>query len=175
MVTYVSGDIFSSPAQVLTNPVNTVGVMGKGLALEFKNRFPGLFEDYSRRCGEGRVIHGQPYLWEDDHHQVLNFPTKRDWRDPSRLEDINAGLTYLAGRYQELGIHSIAMPALGSGLGGLNWSDVRQLIDRHLGALADLEVYVYEPAQAVEREDSTGSKTSPSSDPHNIAAKDISV
>lgn len=174
MVTYVSGDIFSSPAQVLTNPVNTVGVMGGGLALEFKNRFPGLFEDYSRRCNEGRFIHGQPYLWEDDRHQVLNFPTKRDWRDPSRLEDIDAGLAYLASCYREMGIHSIAIPALGAGLGGLDWNDVRQLIDKHLGTLPDLEVYAYQPAQAVIKDDSSASKKSSGSGSHSMAAKDLS-
>ena len=147
MVTYVQGDIFKSPAQVLTNPVNCVGVMGKGVALEFKNRYSGLFADYKTLCDKQEVIPGQPYLWENDSVQVLNFPTKRHWKEDSRLEDIEAGLKYLADNYTHMGIDSIAMPALGCGNGGLNWNDVRLLIDKYLGSIIDLDVYVYLPQQ----------------------------
>jgi O-acetyl-ADP-ribose deacetylase (regulator of RNase III) len=145
VVTFVRGDIFSSPAQVLTNAVNCVGVMGKGIALEFKNRFPQMFDDYKTKCNLGQVKPGQPYLWEDDSAQVLNFPTKRDWRDGSLLQDVEDGLKYLADSYGQLGIQSLAMPPLGCGLGGLKWSDVQPLIVKHLGAIPDLDVYVYEP------------------------------
>ncbi|MFN7455478.1 MAG: macro domain-containing protein [Pseudobdellovibrionaceae bacterium] len=145
MVTFVKGDIFKSPAQVLTNTVNCVGVMGKGVALEFKNRYPKMFGDYKAKCDQGKVKPGQPYLWEDDVVQILNFPTKRNWRDNSLLQDIEDGLKYLAGSYEQMGIQSIAMPALGCGLGGLKWSEVQPLIVKHLGALPDLDVYVYEP------------------------------
>lgn len=145
MVTFVRGDIFKSPAQVLTNTVNCVGVMGKGIALEFKSRYPQMYEDYKVRCDQGEVKSGEPYLWEDDSAQILNFPTKRHWRDNSLLQDIEDGLKYLAGSYERIGIQSIAMPPLGCGLGGLKWSDVQPLIVKHLGAIPDLDVYVYEP------------------------------
>jgi len=143
MITYIECNIFKSPAQVLTNTVNCVGVMGKGLALEFKTRYPAMFEDYKRRCDRGEVRPGRPYVWEDDSVQVLNFPTKRHWRDDSRLDDIEAGLKYLAANYQDLGISTLALPQLGCGNGGLQWSDVRPLIDKHLAGIPDLEVFVY--------------------------------
>lgn len=145
MVTFVKGDIFKSPSQVLTNVVNCVGVMGKGVALEFKSRYPQMFYDYKAKCAQGNVKPGHPYLWEDDSAQVLNFPTKRHWRDQSLIHDVDAGLRYLADSYDSMGIQSIAMPALGCGLGGLSWSDVKPLIVKHLGAIPDLDVYVYEP------------------------------
>lgn len=149
MVTFVKGDIFESPAQVLTNTVNCVGVMGKGVALEFKNRYPKMFNDYKLKCDQNNVKPGQPYLWEDDSVQVLNFPTKRHWKDNSLLQDIEDGLKHLASSYEQMGIQSIAMPALGCGLGGLKWSEVQPLIVKHLGTLPDLDVYVYEPQGAV--------------------------
>jgi O-acetyl-ADP-ribose deacetylase (regulator of RNase III) len=159
MIHFVRGNLFQSAAQVLTNTVNCVGVMGKGVALEFKGRFPAMFEDYRSRCEKGEVRPGRPYLWEDDRAQILNFPTKRDWRNPSLLSDIEDGLRYLAAHYQELGIHSLAMPALGCGNGGLKWDVVRPLIEKHLGPISDLDVYVYEPDSAgVERISSDGTK-----------------
>lgn len=145
MVTFVRGDMFKSPAQVLTNTVNCVGVMGKGVALEFKNRYPQMYNDYKALCDQGNVKPGTTYLWEDDSAQVLNFPTKRHWRDNSVLQDIEDGLRHLAQSYEQMGIQSIAMPPLGCGLGGLKWSDVQPLIVKHLGAIPDLDVYVYEP------------------------------
>ncbi len=172
MVTYVSGDIFKSPAQVLTNTVNCVGVMGKGVALEFKNRYPALFSDYKTRCDQGGVKPGEPYLWEDDRVQVLNFPTKRHWKENSRLQDIEDGLKYLAAHYDEMSIQSIAMPPLGCGNGGLNWSDVRPLIDRYLGSIPDLDVYVYEPLQAAAQKDPSDQReTKPQSKQSGIAAR----
>ena len=148
MITFLTGKLFSSHAQVITNTVNCVGVMGKGVALEFKKRHPALFADYQARCAKGAVRVGQPYLWEDDRTQVLNFPTKDHWRNPSRLEWIDSGLRYLADHYGTLGIHSLAMPPLGCGNGGLSWADVKPLLIKHLGEIPDLEVYVYEPAAA---------------------------
>jgi O-acetyl-ADP-ribose deacetylase (regulator of RNase III) len=148
LVIFVKGDIFQSPAQVLTNTVNCVGVMGKGLALEFKNRFPQLFRDYKQKCKKGQVVPGKPYLWEDESTQILNFPTKRHWCDNSLLQDIEDGLKYLASSYEQKSIQSIAMPALGCGLGELKWTDVKPLIEKHLGGIPDLDVYVYEPQSA---------------------------
>ena len=153
MITFVRGNLFDSAAQVITNTVNCVGVMGKGVALEFKNRYPAMFTEYHSRCERGEVRPGEPYLWEDERVQVLNFPTKRDWREGSRLSDIEQGLQYLALHYQDMGIQSIAMPPLGCGNGGLRWEDVRPLIEKHLGTLEDLDVYVYEPAAAAAEPD----------------------
>src|SRR5450631_2676069 len=103
MVRYTVGDIFNSPAQVVTNPVNCVGVMGAGLALEYKRRYTGLFEDYQERCRSGELRPGHPYLFESDTAQVLNFPTKRHWQDKSKLEDIESGLKFLAESYGDMG------------------------------------------------------------------------
>jgi O-acetyl-ADP-ribose deacetylase (regulator of RNase III) len=172
VVTFVKGDIFKSPAQVLTNTVNCVGVMGKGVALEFKNRYPQMFGDYKSKCDEGKVKPGQPYLWEDESTQVLNFPTKRHWRDSSLLQDIEDGLKHLASSYEQMGIQSIAMPALGCGLGGLKWSEVQPLIVKHLGALPDLDVYVYETQNVASiNNESEGRDASTQTDKNKIAAR----
>lgn len=148
MITYKTGDIFQSSAQVITNTVNCVGVMGKGLAFVFKTKFPEMNEDYIKRCQEGLVKVGHPYLWENDNIQILNFPTKRHWKQDSFLSDIDSGLKYLADNYAQMGISSIALPPLGCGLGGLNWDDVKSLINKHLGSIEDLDVYVYESTKS---------------------------
>lgn len=161
MITYIQGNLFDSPAQVLTNTVNCFGVMGAGVALEFKKRFPTMFDDYVARCGRRAVIAGRPYLWENDRAQILNFPTKRHWKEGSRLADIDAGLAYLAAHYCEMGIVSLAMPPLGCGLGGLAWDEVKPLIEKHLGDIPDLEVYVYEARPCATVADDNDPKTSP--------------
>lgn len=148
MITFVEGNIFDSPAQVLTNTVNTVGVMGKGLALEFKKSFPAMFGDYKKKCAAHEVQIGRPYLWEDDKTQILNFPTKAHWRDDSKLEYIEEGLKYLAAHYQEMGIYTLALAPLGCGNGGLRWADVKALMIQYLAELPDLEVFAYQPRQA---------------------------
>jgi len=137
------GDLFASRAQTLVNTVNCVGVMGKGLALEFKKRFPRMAEDYVRRCERGDVRLGCPYLYSDvSGLRIVNFPTKDHWRSPSRLADIERGLDFLAAQVAEWGIESIAMPPLGCGNGGLEWSEVGPLIYRRLHRLPiDVEVY----------------------------------
>lgn len=107
--------------QTITNTVNCVGVMGKGLALEFKRHFPDMFRDYAERCRKGAVVPGKPYTYRDMLGvTILNFPTKRHWREASRLADIEDGLDYLADHYQEMGITSLAMAPLGCGNGGLS-------------------------------------------------------
>ena len=144
MVTFVKGDIFNDAAQVITNPINCVGVMGAGLAAQFKDRYPEMYKEYRKRCLMGGVKIGVPYLWEDGEIQILNFPTKRHWKDNSRLEDVEAGLKYLADNYMMMGIYSIAIPQLGCGLGGLKWADVKELINLYFGELTDIEVYAYD-------------------------------
>ncbi|MDY4340455.1 macro domain-containing protein [Xanthomonas sp. LF07-6] len=137
------GDLFASHAHVHANAVNCAGIMGKGIAQAFKRRYPAMFEDYAVRCREGRVRIGEPYLYDDASGiRILNFPTKRHWRSPSRLEDIAAGLDYLAARLREWDVRSLALPPLGCGNGGLAWEEVGPLIYRTLAHLpVDIEVY----------------------------------
>lgn len=145
LITYLKGDIFESNAQVITNPVNCKGVMEKGLAAKFKIKFPEMYDDYKTRCDRKDLRIGEPYLWTGEDIEILNFPTKDDWRQPSKLEYIDAGLSYLANNYQKMGLSTIALPALGCGLGGLNWTEVSNLIEKYFGKLLDIEVFVYMP------------------------------
>ncbi|MEJ1960561.1 MAG: macro domain-containing protein [Gammaproteobacteria bacterium] len=139
------GDLFESQAHALVNTVNCVGVMGKGVALEFKKRFPAMFDDYASRCKAKAVRLGEPYLYRDASGlSIINFPTKDHWRSPARLYDIERGLDYLAEHVVEWGISSLALPPLGCGNGGLEWSEVGPLIHRKLLPLA-LDVEVYAP------------------------------
>jgi O-acetyl-ADP-ribose deacetylase (regulator of RNase III)/uncharacterized protein YwgA len=137
------GDLLNSRAQTLVNTVNCVGIMGKGVALEFKKRFPAMFEDYVRRCERKEVRLGEPYLYRDlSGVQIINFPTKDHWRSPSRLKDIERGLDYLVSQVGEWRITSMTMPPLGCGNGGLEWSEVGPLIYHRLRSLPfDIEVY----------------------------------
>jgi O-acetyl-ADP-ribose deacetylase (regulator of RNase III)/uncharacterized protein YwgA len=137
------GDLFESQAQTLVNTVNCVGVMGKGVAEQFKKRFPEMFEDYKRRTDRKEVRLGEPYLYRDTSGtQIINFPTKGHWRSPSRLADVEQGLDYLAAHIAEWGITSLALPPLGCGNGGLEWSEVGPLIYRKLHDLPiDIEVF----------------------------------
>ncbi len=137
------GDLFASRAQTLVNTVNCVGVMGKGVALEFKKRWPAMFEDYQRRCAAKQVRLGEPYLYRDASGMaIVNFPTKNHWRSPSRVADIENGLDDLVARAEGWGIRSLALPPLGCGSGGLEWSEVGPLIYRKLHeAPFDVEVY----------------------------------
>lgn len=137
------GDLFESPAAAWVNTVNCVGVMGKGVAQEFKKRFPAMFDDYRARCDAKQVKLGEPYLYRDaSGRAIINFPTKGNWRSPSRLADIERGLDYFAAHAAAWGLTSVAMPPLGCGNGGLEWAEVGPLIWRKLHALpVDVEVY----------------------------------
>lgn len=148
---FLSGDLFRSRAQVLTCPVNCQGVMGAGLALAFRKRFPGLYEAYALACREGRLAPGRPLLWTGSRPWVLLFPTKRSYRDRSHLEDIERWLRWVADHYRQEGIRSIAVPALGCGLGGLPWPAVQELVESYLGDLPDLQVEAYLPTASVGR------------------------
>jgi uncharacterized protein YwgA/O-acetyl-ADP-ribose deacetylase (regulator of RNase III) len=145
MVTVKVGELFASKAQTLVNTVNTVGIMGKGIALEFKKRFPEMYEDYLRRCRAGQVKLGQPYLY---HRPVapwiLNFPTKGHWRSVSKLTDIEKGLEYLERHYREWEITSLAVPPLGCGQGQLEWRVVGPVLLKHLNRLT-IPVELYAP------------------------------
>ena len=144
-VTIVSGDLLRSRKQALVNTVNTVGVMGKGIALAFKKRYPEMFGDYVQRCERGEVTLGRPYVVAAEDHLIVNFPTKGHWRAVSRLADIVAGLEYLEAHYKEWGITSIAVPPLGCGNGQLEWDVVGPTLVRHLARL-DIPVELYAPA-----------------------------
>src|SRR5580704_16552930 len=137
------GDLFESRAQTLVNTVNCVGVMGKGVAEQFKRRYPAMFEDYKSRTDRNAVRLGEPYLYRDSSGlQIVNFPTKDHWRSPSRIADIERGLDYLATHVAEWKIASMALPPLGCGNGGLEWSEVGPLIYSKLhGPPIDVEVY----------------------------------
>lgn len=151
------GDLFASPAQTLVNAVNCVGVMGKGIALEFKRRYPMMYADYTQRCSAVAVRLGEPYLFVGERPPwILNFPTKGHWRSASRMEDIVAGLVYLERHYQAWGITSLAIPALGCGLGQLEWRVVGPILHYHLSRLAiPVELYAPPgtPVEVVEAQD----------------------
>lgn len=148
MVTPRRGDLFLSQAQTLVNTVNCAGIMGAGVALEFKQRFRAMYEDYVRRCRRGELRLGQPYLFKDlVGPWVLNFPTKQHWRSASNLDDIVAGLEYLRAHYREWGIRSLAVPPLGCGQGGLDWTFVGPTLYRQLTEL-DIPIELYAPQDA---------------------------
>lgn len=137
------GDIFDSFSKTLVNTVNCVGVMGKGIARDFKERYPSMFKEYVQLCNAGEVRPGQPYYYGDlCGASIINFPTKDHWRSPSKLSYIVSGLDWFRANYKELGITSIAFPPLGCGNGGLTWSVVGPLMYAKLADLPiDIEIY----------------------------------
>lgn len=149
MIRYSNGDMFADDCEALVNTVNCVGIMGRGVALQFKNRFPGNFKAYAAACKVGRVRCGRMFVFDTggliNPRWIINFPTKRHWRGRSRLEDIAEGLDDLVDVVERFGVHSISMPPLGCGLGGLDWRTVKPLIERKLAKIADCDVIVHEP------------------------------
>jgi O-acetyl-ADP-ribose deacetylase (regulator of RNase III) len=147
-----TGDLLEANADALVNTVNCAGVMGKGIALQFKKAWPAMFRDYQTAVRAEQVQPGRIHVWQTGSLQsprfILNFPTKRHWKAGSRLEDIDAGLVDLVVKIGELGIRSIAIPPLGAGNGGLDWAVVRPRIEAALAPLVDLEVQLWEPGQA---------------------------
>lgn len=152
MIEYTSGDILLSDAEALVNTVNCVGVMGRGIALQFKKMFPDNFKAYAAACKRQEVQPGRMFVFDTGQltppRYIINFPTKRHWRGKSRMEDIESGLMALVATIHEHGIRSIAIPPLGSGLGGLDWAQVRPRIDTALSELEDVRVKVFEPGGA---------------------------
>jgi len=150
MIQYKKGDILHEDAEALVNTVNCVGIMGRGIALQFKNAYPENFKSYVAACGRNEVQPGQMLIFKTGRltnpKYIINFPTKRHWRGKSRIEDIDAGLVALANEIRSRNIHSIAIPPLGSGLGGLDWSNVRPRIENSLRALDNVRVVIFEPA-----------------------------
>jgi O-acetyl-ADP-ribose deacetylase (regulator of RNase III)/uncharacterized protein YwgA len=139
------GDILKSKAQTLVNTVNCVGIMGKGIALEFKNRFPEMFKDYMQRCDRNEIHIGQPYIYKSLFgQQIVNFPTKEHWKSISKTSDIEKGLNFLLSHYKSWGITSIAIPPLGCGNGQLEWKVVGPLIYKCARQM-DIPVEIYAP------------------------------
>jgi O-acetyl-ADP-ribose deacetylase (regulator of RNase III) len=152
-IKFTKGDILRAEAEALVNTVNCVGIMGRGVALQFKNAFPGNFKAYAAACKRGEVQPGRMFVFETGQlapKYIINFPTKRHWRGKSRIEDIESGLKALVEEIRRRKIQSVALPPLGAGLGGLRWGDVRPLIEDALGSLKDLQVIVFEPNSSVE-------------------------
>lgn len=143
MLIYHRTSILTSQAQTVVNTVNTVGVMGKGLASIFKARYPDMFKAYREICKAQRFNIGQLWLWKASDQWVLNFPTKKHWRQPSKLSYIEAGLKKFVDQYEQRGIREIAFPRLGCGNGGLDWDDVRPLMERYLSPLP-IPVYIHD-------------------------------
>ncbi|HEU5271498.1 MAG TPA: macro domain-containing protein [Jatrophihabitans sp.] len=152
MITEARGNLLDADVDALVNTVNTVGVMGKGIALQFKRAFPAMFRDYARAVEAGDVQLGRMHVWPTGQlsgpRYVINFPTKGHWRAQSRLADIERGLSDLIRVIRELGITSVAIPPLGCGNGGLDWADVQPRIRAALAEMPELHAVLYPPGGA---------------------------
>ena len=144
-VIHATGDIFDFKVDALVNPVNTVGVMGAGLAKQFKVRYPLMYEDYRIRCMSGEVNIGKVYLYKTENIGVLNFPTKVHWRDNSDVNDIINGMWNFLTLYKQLGIKSIAFPLLGAGLGGIPATESVSILQEYLSKAEGLLSYIVYP------------------------------
>lgn len=149
MIKFTTGDIFKTDAEALVNSVNCVGVMGRGIAMQFKNMYPANFKSYETACKQKEVQPGRMFVFEtgqlSNPKYIINFPTKRHWRGKSRIEDIESGLKALVQEIRNKSIKSIAIPPLGSDLGGLDWREVRPLIETAMHELDEVQVIVFEP------------------------------
>ncbi|MBV9616799.1 MAG: macro domain-containing protein [Ktedonobacteraceae bacterium] len=141
-IRYIQGDIFDAPTQVIVNTVNCQGVMGKGLALAFKQRYPEMFPIYQQECKTGKLRIGRPSLYQKSTPWILNFPTKGSWKANSKIEYLEKGLEYFLENYKKAGITSIAFPKLGAQNGKLSWDEVGPLMAKYLSKL-DIDIYIY--------------------------------
>ncbi len=144
MLRFTTGDMFKEPTDIRVNTVNCVGVMGKGIALDFKLRYPNMFEDYKHKCAAGEMRPGRLHIWKSNEAWIVNFPTKRHWRENSRYEDVEAGLKALREFISHQGKVKILIPPLGCGLGGLDFKKVSKMITEHLDGL-EADIVVFEP------------------------------
>ena len=153
MIESRKGNLLTADVEALVNPVNCVGIMGRGIALQFKQIYPANFRAYEAACKRDEVQPGRMFVFETgammNPKYIINFPTKRHWKGKSRIEDIEAGLVALVDEIRVRNIRSIAIPPLGAGLGGLDWSDVRPRIEKAVLALGDVDVVVFEPNGAL--------------------------
>ena len=168
MIELTRGDILKADAEALVNTVNCVGVMGRGIALQFRKAFPECFKAYKVVCDRKELHPGKMHVCDlgrlENPRLVINFPTKRHWKGKSKLEDVEAGLVALVDMVRQRNIRSIAIPPLGCGLGGLEWSEIRPRIERAFADLQDVQVLIFEPggapaAEAMARETKTPNMT----------------
>jgi O-acetyl-ADP-ribose deacetylase (regulator of RNase III) len=156
VIEYRQGDILQADAEALVNTVNCVGIMGRGIALQFRKAFPENYSAYRSACERAEVKPGRMLVFDRQRlinpRYIINFPTKRHWKGKSRLEDIETGLAALVEEVRVRGIRSIAVPPLGCGLGGLDWVEVRRIIEKTFRALVDVQVLLYEPTGAPDAE-----------------------
>lgn len=152
MIEAVRGDVLRADVEAMVNPVNCIGHMGKGLALQFKRAFPANFNAYAIACKAGKVTPGTMFIHDTaglvNPRYIINFPTKRHWREQSLLEDIGTGLDALVACVRQQRIRTIAIPPLGCGLGGLDWAVVRPIIDDAFAELPAVRVLLFEPHSA---------------------------
>lgn len=153
MIHYVTGDILESNAQALVNTVNTAGVMGKGIALQFKKAYPNNFYAYQKACKQGDIAIGKLFVTKDSNlnsgeKTIVNFPTKKDWRKPSEYGFIEQGLDHLIRIIEEQNIESIAIPPLGAGNGGLEWERVKKILEQKLN-LPSVDIFIYQPSHTI--------------------------
>lgn len=152
MLEETRGNLLNAEAEALVNTVNCVGVMGKGIALQFKQAYPEMNREYERACSRGEIVPGRVHVWStgalSGPKYVINFPTKREWYTKSRYADVESGLASLVAAVKQLGIRSIAVPPLGCGNGGLLWSKVHPMITDAFAAVPDVRVLVFPPANA---------------------------
>lgn len=150
MIKFTSGDMFETNADIRINTVNCVGVMGAGVALAFKNKYPEMFKDYQKDCKKNKLQPGKMHIWKNlTGDWIINFPTKTHWRKPSRYEDIETGLVALRKYLIDKGPVSVTLPALGCGNGGLDWNRVKEIIEKYLGDV-EANIYVFEPMDSLE-------------------------
>lgn len=177
MIELAAGDILKDDSEAIVNTVNCVGVMGRGIALQFKNEWPENFKAYEAACTREEVQPGRMFVFDTEQltapRYIINFPTKRHWRGKSRIQDIESGLHALALEIKSLGIRSIAIPPLGSGLGGLDWSEVRPLIETILAPLSDVRVRIYEPNGAPSADRMSHSRDVPKMTPGRAALVEL--
>lgn len=150
MITYTKGNIIKADAEALVNTVNCVGIMGKGIALQFKKAFPETyFNVYQKACRNQELAPGKVHVWQTgtfvNPKYIINFPTKKHWKGKSKYEYIETGLQALKKEIEKLGIRSVAIPPLGSGLGGLQWQKVREMIQKTFAEMPAIELLIYEP------------------------------
>ena len=152
MLEEVFGDLLAANVEALVNAVNTVGMMSQGVSLTFKQKFPDNFDAYRRACEAGELTPGRMFIVDRGAQMsprwIINFPTKQHWSDPSRVEDIRAGLVDLVEQLRARGIRSVAVPALGCGMGGLSWPEVKPMIADAFYNSTDVHVLVYPPRGA---------------------------
>ncbi|PKE62176.1 macro domain-containing protein [Macrococcoides caseolyticum] len=156
MINYTTGDIFNANTEIIVNTVNCEGVMGKGLAYQFKKRYPEMVKDYQQFCKDGHLRPGKVHYYEQSTPKIINFPTKDKWRQKSKISYIEDGLDALVDVLVSNNVKSIAIPPLGAGNGGLSWIEVKKVIESKLNHLSnEIEIKVYEPTSNITSLEST--------------------